>query len=492
MNKGSSRLSVVKGGRNGMSLIALCALFLSLSLLSGCVSGNVEVDNARRNLAYGDGKYAALWSDDLARSSLSKRLGALESGRVQMLQGRYEESAKRFGGLVELLFEESETGPVYKGSTMAGNVLAATVADDRIVPYEVPSYELIQALLYQSYNALFLGKPEDARVYARRATAVQEQLAEQYGAPTDAQERSLSPEAISAAQKTTAEIEGKLAPVADLVRATYENAVAWFLMGIFYEREGDVDNARIAYQNALQLMPGHPVFQQSLAGLNAPLKGQGEVILLYEEGFVSQRVPVKVPLYLAGTVFSLDFPCYNDPIYPAMQLSLKARGEESFCVPAVWLQSLAYRDLKEKIPGIVLRNVGRVATKVVAQQVARHSDNSDLELAILLVNTLSTVFTRADTRAWYTIPQVVHVARMRVPAGKSNLSVVNRLNGRQVELPVSVNAGESRLVWMADLGGRIQGAMASFGKGGQPPMQFSGKTLLTYDPTYTQNSGWSR
>jgi hypothetical protein len=152
-----------------------------------------------------------------------------------------------------------------------------------------------------------------------------------------------------------------------------------------------------------------------------------------------------------------------------MTLSLREDEKDvGLLTPSLFMQSLAYQDLKEKMPGIVVRNVTRVGTRVAAQQVANHAGNAYVQLGVAAFNLASSIINKADTRAWYTLPQVAHVYRGNVEPGEYNLTLANQSNGRTVTFPVTVARGETRFIWVEDPAGRARVVTASMNGIGAP------------------------
>ena len=454
------------------SVLALLAV-----LLCGCRTSYQEAVAARQDVMFGTGDFARERASKMAGSTVNRKLGSLELGRLKMLQGDFSGSSAVLGPQMEELFDETNEGPVLKKGQIAGNILAGTVGDDRAIPYELPAFELLFGLQYQALNALALGEPDNARVYLRRATAVQEQLKEENGKPDDA----ARPEAASDSKDSAAnaqnastaadQITAKLSPVADAVRASYENALAWYLMGLFFSKENDQGNADIAYREAGRINPAILPFTKPQAGA-----GQ-DVVVIYEEDLVDMQEPIKIPLPFGGTVWSVDFPVYGAPPHAPAQIAVEAGGAvAASCVPVVNVQALAYRNLKDRIPGVATRNVTRAAVKIAAQQVANHVDtgnayaNVAIMASVFAFNTFSTVISEADTRAWQTIPEHVHLARFRLPADRNSIVLRNALTGRtcEVALPQEPAGSGARLVWFTDVRGFATVNVMTLGGKGSP------------------------
>lgn len=442
---------------------AVHSVFVFLAVaLCGCMSSYKEAVAARHDVMFGSGAMACERAAKMADSTVDRTLGNLELGRLKMLQGDFRGSSAILGPQLEELFDETNEGPVLKKGQIAGNILAGTIGDDRDIPYELPAFELLFGLQYQALNELALGEPDNARVYLRRATAIQEQLKEENGKIGDSVQAERSNDDTDAAANaqnagTAADqISTKLSAVADAVRASYENAMAWYLMGLFFSKENDPSNADIAYREAGRINPAVIPFTKPQAGA-----GQ-DVIVVYEEDLVDMQEPIKIPLPFGGTIWSVDFPVYDAPPHVPAQIAVEAGGAlAATCVPVVNVQALAYRNLRDRIPGVATRNVTRAAVKIAAQQVANHArtGNSYADLAIKLgvfvFNVFSTTVNEADTRAWQTIPEHVHLARFRLPAGQNSIVLRNALTGRacEVALPTEPAGAGTRLVWFSDVRG---------------------------------------
>ena len=422
--------------------------------MCGCMTSYQEALRAREDIMFGTGQVATSRATAMAGSIVNRKLGNMELGRIRMLQGDFAASSALLGPQLEELFDDSNEGPVLKKGQIAGNVLAGTLADDRAIPYEIPAFELILGLQYQALNSLCLGERDNARVYLRRATAAQEQikeeLEEESGADTEDDNASNAANATTAANEITA----KLAPIADSVRASYENALAWYLMGLFFSKEGDPGNAAIAYGEAAKISPAVSAFAN-------PAQGAGrDVIVVYEEDLVDIKEPVKIPLPFGGTIWSVDFPTYSAAARTTAQICVEVGGSlVATCVPVVNVRALAYRDLKDRIAGIAMRNVTRAAVKIAAQQVANHIDTGHngadlcIQLGVFLFNAVSTVVSEADTRAWQTVPESVHLARLRVPASAHSLTLRNAMTGRCCEIPLPDGDDGTMIVWFTDVRG---------------------------------------
>ena len=278
--------------RNAISglFIVLCAAFC------GCCTSYKEEVAARNDVMFGSGNFAMQRATKMAGSTVNRKLGAFELARLKMLRGDFRGSSSVFAPQLEEMFDETNEGPILKKGQIAGNILAGTVGDDRAIPYELPAFELIFGLQYQAVNSLILGDHGNARAYLRRATAVQEQLKEEKTDPYADGGENVSAENAQNASTASSEITAKLSPVADLVRSSYENAFAWYLMGLFFTNENDPSNADIAYREAGRINPAITQFTRP-----APGAGQ-DVIVVYEDDLHVLGALGEQGLHTAGQV----------------------------------------------------------------------------------------------------------------------------------------------------------------------------------------------
>jgi len=481
-------MSYVHANRAGFFLFAV--LFL---LTTGCATHSKNAAQAVSRLKAGDTVSALKWSEKLKQSTFSKDLGYLESGRIKMLSGDFAGSRDDFATAIDKVLEETENGPVIRVSSVAATVAASTVADDTIRKYELSPYEIIQLLHYQTLNYLFSGDPQGASVEMRRTVFAQDAIAEKYSKEVEDNQEKADDTRAKAMETVNAKME-TMGPTLERTRSSHENGLAWYFCGLIFEKQGDSANAALCYRKAWELSPQNSCIvkdflrllqtQDRQAFLDLVLqndmdvksltRGSTEVVVLYEDALVSQRQTIKIPLPIpdfngAITLISVDFPYYSDAAYTPSPFAIAENGAEvGVTEPAVYLQSLAYRDLKEKIPGIVVRNVTRAVTKVAAQQVANQADNY-VKYGMMAINAASSIAATSDTRAWYTIPMATQLYRGSISAGTHTLECRSPVSGATLTIPVTVNEGETRLVWIADTGGIAVAATASLSGKGLPP-----------------------
>ena len=144
--------------------------------------------------------------------------------------------------------------------------------------------------------------------------------------------------------------------------------------------------------------------------------------------------------------------------------------------PALDVRSLAARDLKEKLPGVIIRNVTRAAVQAGAQAAVNASGNDYAKIGVFAANLVVSALRRADTRSWVTLPVAQQVWRDgEMAPGVYDVAI--HVNGRKTVVRVPLAAGETRLLWLANTGGTLRGASASVGGKGAAPTDLNGKEI---------------
>lgn len=161
-----------------------------------------------------DGQYERA-SDQLDRTRLLRKdrnrlLYLLEKGKMEHLIGHYDHS-NNYLNEADLLMED--------GRTSVKDVALANLVNPMMKTYQGEDFEKYMVHYYKALNYLQLGLPDEALVEARRITL-----------------RSYAQDdKISSGRKYVSD------------------AFSYMLQGLVYERGGDVNNAFIAYRNAVDL-----------------------------------------------------------------------------------------------------------------------------------------------------------------------------------------------------------------------------------------------
>ncbi len=440
-----------------------------LAALAGCVSVDEDVRMARESVLAGVPAAAVGWGEDVATNSVyTKNLGKVEAGRLALLSGDSAKAEFWFRAAVDSAVDRKEKEPAIKLGDVGNTVLASTVTDDRTREYYLAPYEINLALTYGILAELMNGRREDALVDARLSVYIQDSLAKTYGedlkktAATDDAKAASAGEGICEKQSTS------LQEMMASTRNSWENPVLWWLTGALFEADGDLEMAWQSYRKAAACRPDNPVFALDAAragdgrgrGLSTPSPKRAKLLVIYEEGLVPQRQSLKIPVPIY-TAMSIDIPTYGDKsAYRPSGVAISGLTNLVAAAPALDVRALAARDLNERLPGVIVRNITRAAVQAGAQAAVNASGNGYAKLAVLAVNAVASAIRRADTRSWATLPDGQQVwSEGAMMPGDYGIGV--SVNGRTVSVPVTLKPGDVKLVWVVNSGQLFRTAVVS-------------------------------
>ncbi len=446
--------------------VRLYILGLTLTL-AGCANfsaGNLfghyslQTQLTHENLQSGDYQQAL---EQLPSGVAGDVLDNMERGRVAFLAEDYPQS---FSALQESDFavRELEQQATISISETANSVGALAI-NDNLKTYQPADYELGFLHLYLALNYLKQNDLDAALVEMRRANQVQEFAKKQREEQLAQAEQDLE------SQGGSLNVGSILAqyPDAGHTLQSVQNGYLFFLSGLLFETDGDLNSAYVDYRRALAVMPDNPqVIQQTMAaakklGMNQdlailskqygnqgkPLKaGQGKLIVLEETGVVTalQEWRLDLPYFTLdgyGTYLSLALPYYpqnNSSVVGDVRVAGKALGRHEL----MDVDQMAAYHLKEKLPSIIIRQ----ALRLYAKEALQHAASEEQAVGGALLEIWSVLTERADTRSWQTLPARVNTAGKTLSAGEHQLTVGDTV------YPITIRNGETTLVWVSRQG----------------------------------------
>ena len=435
---------------------AASAALLLLALAAGCVSVDEDARLAREAVRAGTPSAALAWGEELATdSAYTRNLGKAEAGRLALLSGDNAKAEAYFRAAVDSAVDRKESAPTIKLGDVGNTLLASTVTDDRTRQYYLAPYEVNLALEYGILAQLANGRREDALADARLSVYLQDALAETYGADLKKAASGGDAKASGASERVYATQSAALQEMMASTRNSWENPVLWWLTGALFEADGETEMGWQSYRKAAACRPDNAVFAADAAradkGVRTPAKGRAKLLVVYEEGLVPQRQSLKIPVPVY-TAMSIDIPMYeNASAYRPGAVAVSGGSSLVAASPALDVRALAARDLDEKLPGIIVRNVTRAAVQAGAQAAVNAAGNEYAQLAVLAANAVASAIRRADTRSWVTLPdgqQVWECGDLEPRDYEIGVSA----NGRSVAVPVSLRADDVKLLWISECG----------------------------------------
>ena len=426
--------------------IILLLVLLCLSL--GCSPYSMK----EVQIAFERGDFdAALTELDADGKGEAKLPYLFERGLITHYGDQFHESNRTFE-VAEITADDLYTKSVSREAV-------SLVTSDNLRSYAGTQYERLLIHYYRAFNYVYLDMPDDALVECRKASRLL-----QFYADSDE-----SYEFVGA-------------------------AFTAYLSAILYEWAGDWNDAFIAYRWAeraykqYEAALGIPFPQdvgESLVRLARRLGFQeeferyvaiygepsesapdsGELILLYETGFVPPKIEENIvfPILKTDPIVQADadrdekrvreygrtlisrrnrrykeveieyllrvaIPAYrsNRPRIVGIDADTAAGRASGILVEDI--EAAAIKTFESELPTIMLRTVVRGVLKYLGFRRA----NQEGETLGKFVNLLNVVTESADTRSWQTLPNQIFLVRLRLPAGQHNinLSFSDRANRR--------------------------------------------------------------
>ena len=421
-----------------MQTVKILPLSALLCLSLGCSPYSME----EVRLAFEGGDYdAALIQLDADGKGEAKLPYLFERGLITHYGDKFDESNRTFE-LAEITSDDLYTKSISREAV-------SLLTSDNLRSYAGSQYERLLIHYYRAFNYVYLNMPDDALVECRKASRLL-----QFYADSD---------------------------------ENYEFVGAAFiayLSGILYEWAGDWNDAFIAYRWAerayRQYGPlGVPFpqdvgeslvrlarrlgfreeFERYAATYGEPSDSDpdsGELILLYETGFAPFKIEENIvfPILKVDPIVQEDADRDEEKVREYSRTLMRRRNRQykeveieyllRVAIPAYRsnrprivgidadtahgkasgvlvedIEAAAMKTFESELPTIMLRTVVRGVLKYLSFRRA----NQEGETLGKLVNLLNVATESADTRSWQTLPNQIFLIRLRLPAGKHNITL---------------------------------------------------------------------
>lgn len=343
----------------------------------------------------------------------------LEKGQLQTLDGDYPGGRETWLKADEFV-RAWEDSVKTDSAKLAGDV-GSFIVNDKTRRYDGQDYEKVMLSTNLTLSHVMQGNYDLARIEMKK-TYEREKLIESFREKEydklqeDAKAKNLSVDVKQMNEYPMAELD--TAEVNSLKNG-FQNAFSHYLAGYFFEVTGEASLAEPGYRNALQLAPNSRLVQAGLkdVGRRRPGPKESDVLFVIESGFApswkSITVPIPIPRQSGFMVTPLSFPLIKSENKGFVPASVSVAGKQLPVETLTNIDAMARRQLKDQMPGILLRTVIRAVVKSVAQDQAY---KGGLVLGVL-TNVATVVTEQADDRSWRTLPERISVARATLPQG---------------------------------------------------------------------------
>lgn len=422
----------------------LVSVSLTLSSCTSLSGTQAQVNN----LAVG-GRYPQalnILSDPKKYGNNNQLLYLFDKGLVQQLSGDYDASIETFEAAKEK-YEELYTQSLSKG-------VASWLWNDTALPYRGEDFERIMLNIFQSLNYASLGQMDDALVEAR-------------------------------------DVDSKLSAFNARYEAKHKNsysedAFARLLMGLFYEADGNLNDALVSYrlsleayekgsaqaiplvlkQNLLSAAEGDydrhfEEYRERFSDIEyvswKERQKHAEVYLIEYQGISPKKVSAQIPIPLPdGYISQLAFPSYQKQPYRSkatkfLAVSLEDKTERWDKTEKVEdIEEIAIKNLQDRQVRTIAKAAVRLAGKYVAERSlernVQKSHGSGTADAFRLVSSLyNFISEQADVRSWQTLPGEIRIGRLILEPGQYEI-----FGGEESFGTLDLQAGEKRFLILRD------------------------------------------
>lgn len=427
---------------------------------------------------------------DLSTYLLSESTGRdqilynMERGRYAQIIGNTDASMADFSASIRKIRENDEMAVI--SASAAGATVAATLVNDNVIPYEGAGYERVLLHHYQALNYLEKNDLEGAGVEVRLANAEQNEALQRFEHELDWAREEAEEKHIGGRTSAVESRYAQMDEMAGRVKNSFQNAYTFYVSGFIYELLRQPNDAYIDYKKALEIYPENRYVQQDVlrlaAGLGmnddlAELKkrfsaekrtvidengpGSGELLVLFEDGFVPQKQEIKIPVPIGGSgLVAIAFPIYQGnwtPVNPLLILdnNVLLGSTEPICD----VRALAVKALKEQVPVLAARQIARAVAKGVAAAEARKNMGGFGQFATIIWNLVSE---NADLRSWLTLPANAQILRTTLPAGSHRLTLQHPQAGIPADVDVEIPGGGKTVLHIVRAGQQLYWSVTPF------------------------------
>jgi len=386
----------------------------------------------------------------------------MERGRYAQVSGSSDVSMTDFKLSMDKI-RENDNKALFSASAFGANV-AATVVNDNAIPYEGEGYERVLLHHYQALNYLKKKDLDGAGVEVRRANAEQNDSLKRFekeldAAQEEAQKNRISgnPSSISTQYAQMDEVAGKV----NLICLRY-----FRLYDELYPENRYLQKDVLRLAAGLDMREELDELRQRFPQADKRFfdregAGTGELLVLFEDGFVPQKHEIKIPLPAGKAgIIAIAFPIYQEKWSPQVPLRILNNSELiGSTEPICDIRALAVKALKERVPVIATRQIIRAIAKGVTAVEAKKQMGDLGHFATIVWNLVSE---NADLRSWLTLPADAQILRTTLPAGSYSLSLQHPMAGGLTPASIEISANGKTVLHVVRAGRQMYSSATSF------------------------------
>ena len=409
--------------------------------LQACAIQHQQVNSLAEQLDHSTPGATLLSLQEISPPARDRAQYLLNTGLLKSVTGDFE------GGIEDLQNAKDILNSL-QAISVSENLAAATI-NETLRGYDGSASERVLLHELLSINYLMLDDLDAARVEVLQAAVVMDELA----------------------------TEEK--PVGQLASAHY-------IAGLVYELGGELDNARISYQKAANLMTlrnmSLPSFLQnsqvslsSRSGVDesadesadqyreqvslpaeSPDPNAAEIFVIYWDGVVTSKRGTTTSVWVPSMnqAVSLALPYYPSSNYAQQSFRLNIAGQQYRTETIEDIEALLREDLDDESAAIYAMTLARMISK---HQFVKSANEQNSGLA-LFANIVTMLTESADIRSWNMLPSTIQIGRFSLPAGEYSLPYPlnpESLPAAAAESKLAVSPGEKVVLFVPGVSKRI-------------------------------------
>jgi len=434
---------------------ALFSIFAAC-LLPGCATQTqqLKMNESKEQFKNGNMQGTAATIQDVFKDKNS--LYYLELGQVLRLQGATQipKSTQNLLAADQLVEQwEIATSDRLKRSftDMSSYILSEGFSSN----YDPKPYEV--SLLSQTIalNHLSQGRWNDAMVEAKkmaqREKVIEELIQSKVAAVPRVEQQQQNNQNTRGATSRIQDIGGYPINLLDdeetrSLKNSYQNPASYYLSGFIHESQGESSLAAPGYRLAIELRPSVNFFKTSIAKLDSNIANQAkksfaDTLIIIDTGYMPKISPYQISqtINFGGNskIVTLTFPVIEKSSDRFTPNFVQLGDREANLELVSNIDSMARKNLKDEMPGYVLRATSRALVSLAAQyaadqasqQAARRNNQNNQNNSALIIGAIAGMLTGyglqainvTDVRHWSTLPAQTYMARMGLPIGSSVL-----------------------------------------------------------------------
>ncbi len=448
------------------SIVSWTLILVTILLTNSCATYNTKSEAFQAKLQQGniEGAIASIEKNKFLTKPRNRLLYLLEKGKLSYLKGDYKTS--------NLLFNEADN-LIESNTTSVGNQILGTLLNPEKETYKGEDFEKVAIHYYKALNYAFLNQYDEALVEAKRINLQLLQLNAKYP-------------------------QGKKNRYKD-------DAFAHNLQGLLYEASGDINNAFIAYRNAVDLYlqnngayMGVKVPEQLKQDVlrTASSMGFADQVIQYEKKLnikftpPSTKNPEAVVFWENGLVPYKDQTFFTFTVLPGnrvgyvtivneelgidLPLPIDTGGDHksdfsdldifNIAFPKYVRRNAFYNQASLEVSGELyamqlvenyeeiaittlkdrrFREIGKAALRLAAKKVSQYALKNENEDLAALLGIFNSITERADTRNWQSLPS--HIYYSRVPLQKGENTITFKSGNSEINQQIKVQSSGSKL-----------------------------------------------